>query len=461
MKEKINFKVFEKILWCIFFIILFISTTHADILETSNHSYVFLNSISTGNVFDFYNYVESRPLDLYYLNFANYNILVYIIFGIWQLPIFIICSLFSISVNEIFLMYYSKILSVAFFIGCGYLIKKICLKLNMSESLSFTAALFFLFNPVAFFSPFILGQYDTFCLFFLLLSFVFYLDNDLKKFSIIMGVSFVFKFFSLLAFFPLLLLREKKLVNLLKYTLLSLCVYIPTTLLYFGKQNSGSAFTKMMFERTLTPSLTTSFEQVSIFLLSYSLILVFSYFYCKKENLNYLSVYITMAVYIFLFYGIYWHPQWVIILIPFIVISSFMQKNKVVYWYLDILLTFGFFMTCFIEFASQMGANILSNGLIVNASLYNSSWISLSELVFLRIPFFYDIIPLILTASLFANLIFKFPIKDTSLSDKISNPKEFDNFSYKTALYSIFIIGFIGFWLIPSILEYLNALSII
>ncbi len=462
MSETLNFKKYEKIIWIIFFILLFFSTSHPDILETSNHSYLFLESVFTGNVFDFYNYVETRPLDLYYVNYANYNILTYIIFGIWQLPIYIITKLFSIPVNGGILLFWTKIISTLFFVGCGYMIKIICEKLNLSKNLSYISSLFFLFNPIAFFSPMVMGQYDTFCLFFLLFAISYYLDGDIKKFTILIGVSAVFKFFSFFAFIPLLLLKEKKIIPLLKYIILSFWLYIPTTLLYFGKTGNASAFTSLMFERILTPSFQTTFEPVSIFLFLYALICLFTYFYSKKENIKYLSMYIIMAVYTLLFYGIYWHPQWVIILIPFIVITTFMQKNKLVYWYIDIIMAFGFFMTCFREFPNQMGSSILSGGLIFNfISISTEHFISLSELLFLRIPYFNDIVPLMLTASLFANLIFKFPIKNESFSDKISDTKLFDNFSYKTALYSIFIIGFILSWLLPSILEHLNAMGII
>ncbi len=461
MNETITFKKYEKFIWVVFFIFLFFSSSHPDILETSNHSYLFLESIFTGNVFDFYNFVESRPLDLYYINYANYNILTYIIFGVWQLPVYIFAKIFSISINGAILVYYTKIISVAFYLGCGYMIMKISQKLNLSKNLSYISALFFLFNPIALFSPFVMGQYDTFCLFFLLFSIYYYLEDNIKMFTILIGVSAVFKFFSFLAFIPLLLLKEKKLVSLIKYSILSFWLYIPTTLLYLGKTGNAQTFTKLMFDRILTPSFETTFEPVSIFLFLYALICVFAYFYTKKESLSYISIYIVMAVYILLFYGIYWHPQWVILVIPFIVLTTFMQKNKLVYLYIDIILCFGFFMTCFREFPNQIGYGILSNGIFAVNFSPATDFKSLSELFLSRIPYFNDIIPLMLTSGLFANLIFKFPVKNSSISDSISDTQHYDSYSYKTVLYTIFILGFISFWLIPSALEYLNAYGVI
>ncbi len=464
MNDKIKFKNIEKIAFAVFFVFIYFFTYHPDIHETANHSFLFLESIFTGNVFDFYNYVQSKPLDLYYVNNAHYNILTYVVFGIWQLPIYIITKLFSLNINEMLLLYYTKALSVAFYVGCGYLIKKICEELNISKQASFIAALFFLFNPISFFSAVVMGQYDTLCLFFLLGAVYYYLKGDIKKFSILIGIGGVFKFFAYLIFIPLLLLKEKKIFNILKHLLLSLWIYIPTTILYFGRTGNASLFTKMMFERILSPTITTTFEPVSVFLLSFVFICVFCYFYSKEENIKTMSIYLSLVLFVMLFYGIYWHPQWLILLMPFFVITTFMQKNKVVYWYIDIAFCFGFFMSIFREFPLYFGTSVLSNSLIGKAMFQNvagSEIVSLSSLVFSRIPFYDNIVPVILTAALFLNVIFKLPINNISLSDRITNLELYDKFSYKTVMYTIFFIGFICFWFVPVFLECLNSFKII
>ncbi len=465
LSENLSFKKFEIILWGVFFLAVFLLTSHQDIVETANHSYIFLDSIFSGNVLDFYAYVQSRPLDLYYTNYANYNILTYLIFGIWQLPLFAFSKIFSVAIASQVLVLWTKLLSVAFFVGCGYMVKLICQRLGLSDKLSLIAALFFLFNPIAFFSPMVMGQYDTLCLFFMLWSLLYYIKGDMTKFSLLMGASVVFKFFSLLAFIPLLLLKNKKLLHIAKYALITLWLYIPTTLLYFGRAPDANGFTRLMFERVLATVFPTALAPIPVFLFLYALICVFAYFYSNKENLPYLTVYLPMAVYALLFVGMYWHPQWLIMLVPFLVITTFLQKNKHVYWYIDIALCFGFFMTCFREFSSHFGVGIFFGGALSVSSEFlltaNENATYIHPLFLSNIPFFDGIVSACFAAGIFAHLIFKFPFKNISLSDRLSAKADFDNFSYKTSLYCIFAIGLVLFWLVPATFELLNSLGVV
>ncbi len=463
---KLNKKLinFEHIIWAVFFIIVFLVTYHPDLHETANHSYLFLDSIFTGNFFNFYTYVESRPLELYYINNAHYNIIVYILFGIWELPVYIVTKIFSLSINETFLFLYCKVLSVAFFIGCGYLVREICVRLKINKKTSNIAAIFFIFNPIAFFSPVAMGQYDTFCLFFLLLALKYYIDGEMTKFSFVIGISGVLKFFSFLIFIPLLLLKTKKLRDILKHALLSLAVYIPTTLLFLGRTGNASFFTSMMFERLFSVSFDTGFGNVSFFLLAYAVIC----FYCFLQHGNvdgkYLTMYIPMVIFALLFYCIYWHPQWLILLMPFIVITTFLQKNTIVWHYVDLILCFAFFMTCFMQFPQQFSINMLSGGLIgtiTNTPVHVAPGLTELGYFFSLIPFFKEIVSLCFCAALFVNIIFKFPLKNGTLADSISNTALYDKFSYKTVGYIIFIIAFFCFWLVPSVFEYLNAFNIV
>ena len=59
------------------------------------------------------------------------------------------------------------------------------------------------------------------------------------------------------------------------------------------------------------------------------------------------------------------------------------------------------------------------------------------------------------------NIIFKFPLGNTTLSDKLSDENAYDKLPDKLFLYGIFIVGFIGLWFIPSLLELVNAIGII
>ena len=56
------------------------------------------------------------------------------------------------------------------------------------------------------------------------------------------------------------------------------------------------------------------------------------------------------------------------------------------------------------------------------------------------------------TGAILLSIVFKFPVGETTLSDKIP---------LKVFGYGIFVIGFLAIWLLPSVIEAVNALGIV
>ncbi len=461
-----EFKTYDKIFFGLSFIFAFLFMSHPDLWETANHSYVFLESVFSGNFMNFYELCAAHNNLYYYINVANYNIMIYILFGLWELPVFAFNKIFGFALNEIFIIYWAKIISVGFFIGSGIIVKKICDALGMENSKSYMAAMFFIFNPISFFSPMAMGQYDTLCLFFMLWALLYYLDGDMKKFSFVIGISVVFKFFSLLIFIPLILLNEKKILNIIKYSFLSLWLYIPTTFIFWGRTGNAAVFTNAMINRMFEITYDTGMRAVPAFVLVYSLIVFATFLYVpKNETLRkYLAIYIPMVIFSFLFNSIYWHPQWLILMVPFIVITTFMQKNKEPWFYIDIIMAIAFFSYCLYNYSNQTGAILFDGGLLYHLFdiriATSQSWQPLSKFLE-NIPYISVMTPVMFTGSILGNIIFKFPILNESLADKMSDEKKYSKLNEKCFLYAIFIIGFIGTWLVPSMLEAINALGII
>lgn len=461
-----GFKLYDKLFFGTAFVFAFFFMSHPDLWETANHSYVFLESVFSGNFMNFYEFCAAHNNSYYYINVANYNIMIYILFGLWELPVFIFNQIFSLPLNETFIIYWAKIVCVGFYIGCGYMVKKLCMELGLKESKASMAAMFFIFNPVAFFSPMAMGQYDTLCLFFTLWALCYYVKNDMVKFSIVMGAGIVCKFFPLMILIPLVLLKEKKILSIIKYGLMSLWLYIPTTLLFWGRTGNAAAFTKAMIDRMFRITTDTGMRAVPVFLLIYALIVFVSFLYVpkSKKTADYLAVYIPMVVFSLLFNYIYWHPQWLILMIPFVVITTHLQENKAPWYYMDVVMSLGFFLFALHNYSSQSGALLFSGGLLghlfgLNVSLM-PAWQSLANFIVL-IPYYNILAPVLFTGSVFGNIIFKTPVGNSSLADKLTDKTQYDKISDKVFLYGIFVIGFLGFWLAPSLLELINAMGII
>ena len=72
-----NFNICDVVFFSLAAVAAFFFTSHPDLWETANHSYVFLECLFSGRFFDFYEVVAAHENWYYYINGANYNILIY------------------------------------------------------------------------------------------------------------------------------------------------------------------------------------------------------------------------------------------------------------------------------------------------------------------------------------------------------------------------------------------------
>jgi uncharacterized membrane protein len=100
-----------------------------------------------------------------------------------------------------------------------YLIGKVIS--NNSTKAKWLSAIF-ASSPIAVFAVFIFGQYDIIGIFFTMLGFYYYVKDNRLRFSLFFSLAISVKYFALIPFLPLLLLKEKRILPLLKYILISL-----------------------------------------------------------------------------------------------------------------------------------------------------------------------------------------------------------------------------------------------
>lgn len=466
LRTPAGFKGYDMAFFGLAAVASFFFMSHPDIWETANHSYVFLECLFSGQFLDFYEVVAAHENWYYYINGANYNILIYIIFGIWELPVFIIHQLFSLPLDESFMIHWAKAVPCFFYLGCGVMLQKLAQKLGLTKEKATMAAMFFLFNPIAFFSPMVMGQYDTLCLFFTLWALCHYTDGNYKKFSFILGIGVVCKFFPLMIFIPLILLVEKRIPKVMLYGITTLWLYIPTTLLFMGRTGEAGGFTMAMINRMFELTVPMGIADMPLFILLYALVVFAAYLYNPKteKTAKYLTAYIPMVVFGLLFICIHWHPQWLVLLMPFVVITTHLHANRVPWYWLDIVMAAGYFLLGFCYNAGQTGAVLFDGGwmwmLFDMRIAVEKNWMHLDY--FLKnVPFVFQLAPVMFTGSVLANIILKFPVWNTTVADRLSEGSCYDRLSDKAYLYGIFVIGFICVWAVPSVLEFLNAFEII
>lgn len=439
----------------------YLLTGHDDLLETSNHAWILLDCVRQGCVGDFYNVVMAHDNPLYYVNNAHYNILCYALYALWQLPVYLVSRLGGFAVSETFLMFWSKAVGTAAYGGCAVLMGRIARKLGYDAQDRHFIPLYFTLQPIAFFASLVIGQYDSLCLVFLLAAVLAWLDRRLWRFSLLAGVALVFKFFPLLLFVPLLVVAEKRPLRCAAYAAASLWLYLPTALLYRGRTGDMGVFNDEVIRRVFTAKLAGGLDDLPLFLLLYACLLVGCYLYrpAQPAHADRLMPWLGLAVYGLLFLFVGWHPQWLILLAPFLVLTGFAQTQRAPWVYLDTLLFAGFWLcTCF-NFPAQLECNLFRWGILgsVFAPLLPLNAVSFYLSL---VPWLVQLSPVVFAAPLAAAILFRFPLRGVSLGDRLAGsatplaPAP----SPRLLLFGSFLVCIPGIWLCCSLLPVMAQL---
>ncbi len=155
----------------------------------------------------FYEDVVAHGNSLYYINNAHYSVCGVFGFRGLRAPVFLFNKLFGLAVNEAVLYFIGKAVAAGFFAAglplVGRLAAQLAWKPPPAMGMLFTALW-----PPAFFACLVMGQYDSICLLFILLALCRWMQGDMLRFSLWIGVGAACKFFPLLLVLPLLLLAK-------------------------------------------------------------------------------------------------------------------------------------------------------------------------------------------------------------------------------------------------------------
>ena len=340
---KDNFSILDWILLGILIGICFITYQHGDIRHTGGSSIAYLN----GHFLDFYEYNREK------LGGDAYLPTTYIIFAIWNIPLrlFNIVTEPAMEVRTIARMWY-KLGSTMFYFASAYLIYKICLNKKVSTRNSVFAAFLFISNPIAIYSQFIFGQYDSITVFFMLLGYYYYIQNKNIKFILSFAVALTCKYFSLLIFLPLLLLREKDVWKIIKSMCGVVSIFVLVVLIYspstaFREDVFGFAPTGYVFGL----SFNNGYAAASVVPVAWVLLCAYAYFKECKDDIEEFQwgIYLCSLV-MFICFGLsFWHPQWLLMAMPFWVLGMFFHQKRDIYMFLDFLMMvlFVFFVVKF------------------------------------------------------------------------------------------------------------------
>ena len=345
--------------WILSFLILavlFVTCVHSDVKLTGNRSFLMYKHFS-----DFYDasYQQSGGY------WANYLPSTFIAYAIWNLPLYLTGHAPEAILTNSFvnLMWY-KLLPVILYFVTAQLMYRLGMKLGFGEKKSLLCKFAFLVFPMGVFSQFIFSQYDIFTVFFMVLGLYLYLEGKLWQFALAFGMAATFKYHAVLYFLVLILLREKKIRNLIRYA-----VIMAVPLMVEILPNIGSeAFRRNVFgfgalDYVKKPFALGFFSGINLLAAVAAFVLVWAY--QKKaeeaESLGSWAVFFCVAVSFSIFGFSTWNPQWVLLMVPFLVLNIFMNENGNL-----LLMITNIFMLAMYIFCSQnmVDERVLNGGIL-------------------------------------------------------------------------------------------------
>lgn len=335
-----------------------------------------LSIIKQGKFFHFYSIVLDKALAGGYQNTpsvllaANYNILLYAIIAVWILPVRLLELALGFNLDLAFYQIYVKLLIIAAVLASTYYLYKISIKIGLTKEKAKMVSYLFLGSPVLLFGSISFGQFDYLYILMMLIAIYKLLDCSNYKFAFYMSFAIALKGFAILLFIPIIVLLEKRILYIIKYLLVGISIPFITRILFIN--DSGYKSTKDQLDaiygfknRVFEAQLPGAHIGISIFLLLF--ILIAAYCYVKRTDeidLKRALIFIPLIVFGSFFITVSWHPQWVVVLVPFITLGIVTCTNTKAAILLDWGISLGYIASTAVLFQYNVDNYMINGGVL-------------------------------------------------------------------------------------------------
>jgi hypothetical protein len=376
MKSNTPKKIDWLMFWIISFISVFLFSQNFDLTITAQHSLSLIDAVTKGQFFHFYGYVYHIALAGGYgtksvKDAAFYSIVLYGTFSVWNLPMWIFSKVTGISISAFAFMMWDKILIFIVFLICAYIFYKLGIELKMSANRSKWMAFVFLTSPVIMFGALIFAQYDLFSVVFTLLALLMYLRKKPYQFAMLMALAICYKDFAVLLFVPLILLTEKRMLHIIKYLLIGMSLFLLQNIVfhfdpYYSITQKALSQMYGFEDRIFANGLSTGFGTAFFLGIGMIFLCVFAYIKHIKDDveLAQYATYIPLVAYGIFFSFLLWHPPWVVVMIPFLIICAFMNRDFKLSMFLEIAMSFGYLIVSFMIWPNNVDQNMVNGGFL-------------------------------------------------------------------------------------------------
>lgn len=369
MKLDLHSSKLEYLVYAVSLGLCFLLFKQSDLTLTNNASLAYLY----GHYWDFYDYNKS------FFTGNNYLPALYWIFALWNIPLKLMGFAPEITIHTWMLStkiqtIWSKLLLAIFFLGSIRTIGKISEQIitystsNNLDKGAISVKYLFATSPIAIFAVFIFSGYDIFGVYFTLLGLKAYLSKDFKKFTFWFSIAISFKYFAALIYLPLVLMIEKRLIHLLIYGFCGIAFSAIQFLMYWHSEAFHEGIFGMIGNKLGSEKLNTRFVFAN---LAYGIMCIYLYFsnfkttdyeynWCKRV------VFVCIVSYALLFSWTLWHPQWLIIITPFICISYLFIRNKESILFIEIFGYLGFTVFCINNWVGNVDNSMIYGGVFAD-----------------------------------------------------------------------------------------------
>ena len=305
---------------------------YGDVRATFEHSFNFLDAVLQGRIGDFYRIAIEHTSTGHP---AVYDIPLYLLFGLWNLPTYIIYRItgFQYLLSTPAQLWLKTMMVLAALLAAKVLVD-IARDLGVGRQRSKWVAFFFLSSMTLFVPVFVIVQYDIIMIVFILLGLRAYLRGRLGRFLLWFAIANTLKLFALFIFVPLLLLREKRLRVVALQVVVGLIGLVGCRAIYHGNvayKASTGGFMSSMLQRLTAVGVPWQGSMIPIFVVFMVGIVIFAYLRRPQgpKALAADAVYICMAIYLVFATVVPLNPYWAVMVSPFAVLIIFLNPRHV------------------------------------------------------------------------------------------------------------------------------------
>ncbi|MBO6158392.1 MAG: DUF2029 domain-containing protein [Firmicutes bacterium] len=325
---------------------LYISCSSGDLWITGNSAWKLWDS----HFYDFYETVT----DWQGIAMCNYLPTTYILFGIWILPLKLLGFAVPETVGTVYLGYvwWYKALPVALFGASIPLVYRICQMAGFGKTKASWAAFAYATAPVAIFSQFIFSQYDIFTVFLVLLALYFWMQDKEVPFIACIAVATTIKYYAAIFGLVFLLLKEKRVLWVLIKAFGIISLFALYMLIFYRSETfKECVFGFFVLDYVNAGDFTTGLGSISFTQIMVAVLAAWAYFTKPEDQQGYFkwAIYLSCGV-CFAFFGLSsFHPQWLLMGVPFWTMAMFMHRQGKVFPWLDLLFAVCYYLFTFIH----------------------------------------------------------------------------------------------------------------